>query len=289
MRRPEIAMGRDLSGAQTTLRERICMNAAAVYARASVRVRASFRESSWIVGETLFPFLAMSAFVFVYRGLHAPREYEGFVVLGGAMIAYWNNVIWGMASQFFWEKEQGQLQLYLITPVSRMSILLGMALGGIAMTTTRAAVILIGGMLLFHVSLPLSRALPAFGLFVLTLGAAYSLGMILSSLFLLWGREVWHTATLLQEPIYLFSGFYFPVSAMGVAIGIAGSILPVTLGLDGIRQVFYGPAAHGLLPLRWIPPIQIALTLVFVTLARVSLLAMENLGKREGRLTLKGD
>jgi len=265
------------------------MNAAAVFARASVRVRASFRESSWVVGETLFPFLAMSAFVLVYRGLRAPREYEGFVVLGGAMIAYWNNVIWGMASQFFWEKEQGQLQLYLISPVSRMSILLGMALGGIVMTTTRAAAILIGGMLLFHVSLPLSRALPAFGLFVLTLGAAYSLGMILSSLFLLWGREVWHTATLLQEPVYLFSGFYFPVSAMGIAIGIAGSILPVTLGLDGIRQVFYGPAAHGLLPLGWIPPIQIALTLVFVHLARVSLLAMENLGKREGRLTLKGD
>src|SRR5437867_11892315 len=106
MRSTEIAMGRDLSGAQTTLRERIRMNAAAVYARASVRVRASFRESSWIVGETLFPFLAMSAFVFVYRGLHAPREYEGFVVLGVAMIAYWNNELWGRASQFFWEKEQ---------------------------------------------------------------------------------------------------------------------------------------------------------------------------------------
>ncbi len=265
------------------------MNLAALVARASVRVRASFRERSWIIGETLFPFLAMSAFVLVYRGLKAPREYEGFVVLGGAMIAYWNNVLWGMASQFFWEKEQGQLQLYLIAPVSRMSILVGMALGGIAMTTTRAAAILIGGMLLFHVSLPLDRALPALGLFVLTLGAAYSLGMILSSLFLLWGREVWHTATLLQEPIYLVSGFYFPVSAMGIAVGIAASLLPVTLGLDGICQVFYGPAARGLIPLAWIPPIQIALTVVFFYLARVALLAMENLGKREGRLTLRGD
>jgi ABC-2 type transport system permease protein len=265
------------------------MNAAAITARASVRVKASFRERSWLVGETLFPFLTMSAFVLVYRGLNAPREYEGFVVLGGAMIAYWNNVIWGMASQFFWEREQGQLQLYLITPVSRMSILLGMALGGIVMTTTRAAAILIGGILLFHVELPLSRALPAFGLFVLTLGAAYSLGMILSSLFLLWGREVWHTATILQEPIYLFSGFYFPVSAMGVVIAIAGSLLPVTLGLDGIRQVFYGPAAHGLLPLPWIPPIQIALTAVFLYIAGVALRFMEELGKHEGRLTVRGD
>jgi len=271
------------------LRQKLGMNLAAVYARASVRVKASFRETSWVIGETIFPFLAMSAFVLVYRGLRAPREYEGFVVLGGAMIAYWNNVIWGMASQFFWEREQGQLQLYLITPVSRMSILIGMALGGIAMTTTRAVAILTGGILLYHVSFPLSRVLPALGLFVLTLGAAYSLGMILSSLFLLWGREVWHTAAILQEPVYLLSGFYFPVSAMGLVVAVAGSILPVTLGLDGIRQVFYGPAAHGLLPLPWIPPIQIALTLFFLYVARGMLAYMENLGKHEGRLTVRGD
>jgi len=264
-------------------------NLAAIYARASVRMKAAFRERSWVIGDTLFPFLAMSAFVLVYRGLRAPREYEGFVVLGGAMIAYWNNVLWGMASQFFWEKEQGQLQLYLITPVSRMSILLGMALGGIVMTTSRALTILIGGMLIFHVSFPLAKALPAFGLFLLTLGAAYSLGMILSSLFLLWGREVWHTATLLQEPIYLLSGFYFPVSAMGLVIAAGASLLPVTLGLDGIRQVFYGPAAHGLVPLRFIPPIQVALTAGFLYLAHRALRFMEELGKREGRLTLRGD
>ena len=274
---------------EDTLAARLRLNLSAVHARASVRVKASFRERSWLLGETLFPFLTMSAFVFVYRGLKAPREYEGFVVLGGAMIAYWNNVIWGMASQFFWEREQGQLQLYLITPSSRMAILLGMALGGMAMTTTRAAAILTGGIVLFHVSLPLERALPAFGLFLLTLGAAYSLGMILSSLFLLWGREVWHTATILQEPVYLLSGFYFPVSAMGAVIAIAGSLLPVTLGLDGIRQVFYGPAAHGLLPVGWIPPIQIALTLIFLFIAAITLRTMENLGKHEGRLTVRGD
>ncbi|MGH7681229.1 MAG: ABC transporter permease [Candidatus Eiseniibacteriota bacterium] len=271
-----------------TLGEIVRMNLGAIGARARVRVVASWREKSWIIGETIFPILAMSAFVLVYRGLKAPPIYEAFVVLGGAMIAYWNNVLWSMASQFFWEKEQGQLQLYLITPVSRMSILLGMALGGMAMTTTRAIVILTAGVLLFHVPLPLDRALPAFGLFLITLGAVYSLGMILSSLFLLWGREAWYTATLFQEPIYLFSGFYFPVRAMGsIAAGFA-ALLPITLGLDGIRQIFYGKAAHGLLPLAWIPPIQVALLILFLYLAQKALATMENLGKREGRLTLRG-
>jgi ABC-2 type transport system permease protein len=270
------------------LAEALRVNLGAVLARARVRVLASYRERSWIVGETIFPFLAMSAFVLAYRGLKAPPIYEAFVVLGGAMTAYWNNVLWSMASQFFWEKEQGQLQLYLIAPVSRMSILLGMALGGIAMTTSRAIVILAGGALLFGVPLPADRALPALGLFLLTLAAVYSLGMILSSLFLMWGREAWYTATLFQEPIHLLSGFYFPVRALGLVVGSVAALLPITLGLDGIRQVLYGPAAHGFVPLPWIPPIQVVLFGAFLFAAHRSLTAMENRGKREGRLTLRG-
>jgi ABC-2 type transport system permease protein len=274
--------------AGAAIAESLRINGAAILARARVRVVASWRETSWVVGETVFPFLTMSAFVLVYRGLHAPKVYEAFVVLGAAMTAYWNNVLWSMASQFFWEKEQGQLQLYLITPVSRMSILLGMALGGMAMTTTRAIVILLGGSLLFHIALPADRLLPAFGLFLLTLAAVYALGMILSSVFLLWGRSAWHTVTLFQEPVYLLSGFYFPVRFLGAAVGALAALLPITLGLDGIRQIFYGEAAHGFVPVAWIPPIEIALFALFLFLAHRALLLMENLGKREGRLTLRG-
>jgi ABC-2 type transport system permease protein len=273
---------------RAALAESLRVNAAAILARARVRVVASWRETSWVVGETVFPFLTMSAFVLVYRGLHAPKVYEAFVVLGAAMTAYWNNVLWSMASQFFWEKEQGQLQLYLITPVSRMSILLGMALGGMAMTTTRAIVILLGGMLLFGIALPADRLLPAFGLFLLTLAAVYALGMILSSVFLLWGRSAWHTVTLFQEPVYLLSGFYFPVRFLGAAVGALAALLPITLGLDGIRQIFYGKAAHGFVPVVWIAPIEVALFALFLFLAHRALLLMETLGKREGRLTLRG-
>lgn len=264
------------------------MNLGAVTARGSVRIVAAFRERSWLIGETVFPFLSMSTFVLVYRGLHAPPAFEAFAVLGGAMIAYWNNVLWSMASQFFWEKEQGQLQLYLITPVSRMSILLGMALGGMLATTTRAVVILAAGLWLFHVPFPLERVPAALALFLLTLGSLYGLGMILSSVFLLWGREAWNTVTLFQEPVYLASGFYFPVRALGTIVASVAGLIPITLGLDGIRQIFYGQAARGFLPLAWIVPIQAALLVVYLVLAHRALLTMENLGKREGRLTIRG-
>mgnify|MGYP006173674971 CR=1 FL=1 len=47
------------------------------------------------------------------------------------MTAFWMNVLWSMSSQLYWEKEQGNLSLYIMSPSSMMAILLGMAVGGI--------------------------------------------------------------------------------------------------------------------------------------------------------------
>ena len=95
-----------------------------------------FREKSWIFFEILLPFLATSAFVFVYRALQAPPQYVGFVVLGGAMTAFWLNVIWMMAQQLWWEKSQGNLELYFAAPMHIMAVLFGMAFGGFVMSST---------------------------------------------------------------------------------------------------------------------------------------------------------
>src|SRR3989442_12231475 len=95
------AMAPDAAGSGPTLGQRIRMNAAAVYARGSVRVKASFRERSWLVGETLFPFLAMSAFVLVYRGLPAPREYGGVGGLGGGVVASLKQRVLGKGGPVF--------------------------------------------------------------------------------------------------------------------------------------------------------------------------------------------
>ena len=72
----------------------------------------------------------------------APPEYIGFVVLGGAMTAFWLNVIWMMAAQLYWEKDQGNLELYFAAPMDVMSVLFGMAIGGLVMSATRAVVVL---------------------------------------------------------------------------------------------------------------------------------------------------
>ncbi len=183
-------------------------------ARAYPRVIGATRERSWLFFETVMPLLSTAAYVFFYRAINAPEEYVGLVVVGGAMTAYWLNVLWSMSSQLYWDKDAGNLSLYIAAPGSMMAILLGMAAGGLIMTTTRAAIIILGGWLLFGVDFSLAYWALLILAFAITMAALYGMGMLFASLFLLFGREAWHLSNLLQEPIYLFSGFYFPVSQL---------------------------------------------------------------------------
>ena len=182
-----------------------------VLARAYPRIIGQQREKSWIFFETFLPFLATVGYVFVYRAIQAPGDYIGFVVIGGAMTAFWLNVMWAMAAQLYWEKENGNLALFIMSPTSLMAILLGMALGGLLATTLRALVIIGLGTVLFQIPFVISDYARLFVVFILTMAALYGLGMLLSSLFLLWGREAWQVSNTLQEPVYFLSGFYFPV------------------------------------------------------------------------------
>lgn len=261
-----------------------------VRGRAYPRIIGLQRERSWFFFDVFLPLLSVAAYVYIYRAIEAPTEFIGFVVLGGAMTAYWMNIMWNMASQFYWEKETGNLELYIIAPTSRMAILLGMAIGGIVATTVRASVVILVGLLVFRVPMTVTNVPVFVGIFVTTMVALYGLGMLLSSLFLLFGREAWHMSELLREPVFLVSGFYFPVRALGFAIAAAASIVPITLGLDAMRQLMFPEMlAH----LRFLSP-QTELTLLavsavlFVTLAQRSLAFLEGYARREGRLTLRG-
>jgi ABC-2 type transport system permease protein len=257
-----------------------------VIARAYPRVVGQQREKSWIFFDIFLPMLAVSAYVFVYRAIHAPEEYIGFVVVGGAMTAFWSNIMWSMSMQLYWEKEQGNLALYIMAPNSMMAILLGMALGGMLATFLRAIAIILLGSLLFQVQYAVGNFLQLVGVFFAAMTALYGLGMITASLFLLLSREADHLVQLAQEPVYLVSGFYFPIRSFNFWIAAAASIIPLTLGLDAMRQlVFPSGALLGFLNVNVELSVLLILCVIFLFGARALLGHMERLAIREGRLT----
>jgi ABC-2 type transport system permease protein len=263
-------------------------NLRAIVGRAYPRIIGLTREPSWLFFEIVLPFLAVSAFVFVSRALEAPEEYIGFVVLGGAVTAFWLNVVWMMAAQFYWEKDQGNLELYFTAPMHLMSILAGMAIGGLVLTSSRALAVIGIGSLLYGVTYDVQEPFALAGVFLLTMIPLYGMGMLFASLFLLWGREAYHLAELLQEPIYFLGGVNFPLRAIGAVAGVVIATLPLGVGLDAMRQLaFAGSGVQGVLPVGAEIGILVAMGVVFLVAARLALGYLEQLARREGRLTLR--
>jgi len=153
-------------------------------------------------------------------------------------------------------------------------------------TLIRAAAVVILGSLLFHVTYTIQNGLLLAVVFILSMVALYGLGMMTASAFLLFGREAWHIANLAQEPVFLVSGFYFPLKFLPFWVSAAASIIPLTLGLDAMRQlVFASGATLGFLDVKLEAIILAVLSVVFIVGAKLLLGYTERLAIREGRIT----
>ena len=320
----DVATSRARAARRSDLGYKLRLNLRSVYGRAYPRVVGANREPSWIFFEVFLPLLGVAAYVFIYQAFynaqvaliqagqcgsvacaspadqlahlqaaaHNLNALVGTVVLGGTMVAFWLNVLWSMASQLYWEKEIGNLQIYMMAPMSRMALLAGMAVGGMFMTSVRAISTLVAGILVFGVVFQIADAWLLLAVFFVTLLALYGMGMMFASLYLLWGREAWNLSSLLEEPIFFSSGMYFPaggflmVQPWGPAVAVAGSLVPAMLGLDALRQLTLpGTSLPIVLPPDTELELLLVLALAFLILARFALAHLETLAKREGKLT----
>ncbi|MDQ3930000.1 MAG: ABC transporter permease [Chloroflexota bacterium] len=263
----------------------------AAFGRGYPRVVGAQRELSWLFFDIVIPLITMSASVFLYKALQADPAYIGFVVLGAALATYWLNVLWMMASQLYWDKQAGLLEIYIMSPASMMAILLGMGVGGLYMSTLRAGSIAIMGTLLFNVQMDGSQWGAAALVFFITMVALYGLGMVLSSVFLKWGREAWQVSLALQEPVFFMSGMNFPLNQLFNSVQalttVVSAIIPVGLGLDALRQLLFPGKIEGVLPWGLELGALAVMGVIFVTVAYLMLKRMEWLAKVEARLSLR--
>jgi ABC-2 type transport system permease protein len=268
------------------MRDTLKLFVQAASARAYPRAVWMFRNRTWLFQETLLPVLSVSAFAYSYQAMGAPSEYVGYVILGAAMTTFWLNVLWAMGAHLYWERDSGNLGLYIMSPAPMMAILAGMALGGMTTTTVRAAAIVAAGVLIFQVPFNPTSWWLLIAVFLITLLALYGLGMMFASLFLLWGREAWHTVNLLQEPVYLLTGMNFPLkNVFPVAVAGIALVIPLAAGMDAMRQILF--RADGVIAVGYEVALLAGLAVVFLTFAKRSLDYLERKSREEGRLTVR--
>ncbi|MBZ0274084.1 ABC transporter permease [bacterium] len=260
----------------------------AMKARAYVRIVGANREISWVATEILLPMLAVTAYILLYRSLGMPKMMEGIIITGAAMIPMWLVVLWAMAMQFYWEKEMGNLDIYLSSPAHPIALLLGMAIGGLFMGGLRSILIIILGIVLFKVEMNVTNW-PAFtAIAVVTLAALFAMGMAAASVYFVTGRKGIKINIVLMEPVFMLTGTYFPLKNLGFVISVVASLLPISIGLDALRQLCV-PGYPLMSFLTWrIELAALCVMFVVFSFASVQFLArMEAKGRRDGTLSEK--
>lgn len=259
----------------------------AMYARAWVRIMSVLGEPLWVAVNIGFPLLSSFAMALLYRSTGLSSG-VGFAILGGIMISFWGNVLWSMASQFSWDKQIGLLEVYLTSPAPISSILVGMSVGGIVNTAPSAIIVAVAGYLFF--SPQINPSWPALIItFTLTLAALYSLGMLLSTLYLIYGREAESINEALHEPVSMLSGVYFPSigssSPFPMIIQAISLIIPLTIGMDALRkELFYSEGIGSILP-HIVALALMAISLLYLSSRMMSML--EEKARRDGTLTVR--
>ena len=256
--------------------------------RAVVRIWSQFGEPVWVLVNVGFPIFTSMALALLYQS-SGVSGYTGFAILGGVMVSFWGNVLWSMASQFNWDKQEGLFEIYLTSPAPLSAILIGMSVGGIVGTAPSAVAVSVIGWLLFHPAIVVSSWVAVALTFVLTLASLYSMGMLLSSLYLAFGREAESLNDALQEPVSMLSGVYFPsigtLSQFPFALQVAASLIPLTIGMDSLRRTLF--FSQGLSSVWLELAILAAMAVVLFFASSAALKALENKGRRDGTITIR--
>jgi ABC-2 type transport system permease protein len=206
---------------------------------------------------------------------------EIFLLVGFVGYSFFSNLI-ESAWRFTDERYQGTLEMILLTPVSRFSIILGNALSSLFESVWLVAVLFIGVLVMYPGKLVINIPLFLYGMILLVVSSV-AWGTLLNSFFLI-TRDAGIVFVVLQEPTSFFSGVRFPVSLFSNWIRLLSYLIPLTYCLTILRSA----VAESLSPIQlvWYTVALGALVVLMFYLSRRILIIAENHAKTDGSLTL---
>jgi ABC-2 type transport system permease protein len=185
-----------------------------------------------------------------------------------------------------WERWEGTIEYTFMSPVPRLTHLLGMCVA----TLVRALAFSIGilAAVTLFVPVDLSRANAVSALVLLAVGALafVGLGIASASFPLMWTEKGLQMAYIVQAVVLLVSGVYYPVSVLPGWMQVLSTISPATYVIRGMRAALMdGADLTTLWPEVW-PALVVGVLSIPIGLRLF--VAVERYAKRTGRLKRSG-
>lgn len=163
-----------------------------------------------------------------------PNYFE-FVAPGIIAMIVMTAVLTGLAASISREKEQGTLDGILISPISRLAIILGKALSQALRGLIQGGIVLLLAWLLFGVTIQ-GNLLLVLLILILGIFSFVGLGILVSAM-----AAEQETATQLlfmfQFPMLFLSGTFFPILMMPNFMQQISKVIPLTYAITALRKV----------------------------------------------------
>jgi len=175
------------------------------------------------------------------------------------------------AISIVWDREFGFMKEMLVAPISRLSIVIGKAISGTAISVAQAVIILVLIPFL-GITITFSQFIEVVAVAILVSFCITSIGILIASrLTSLDGFNI--LMNFLVMPMFFLSGAMYPVTSMPPALRQLTHINPLTYGIDAFKHVLLrgsepplGPEFSITLDLF----VMLAVSIVMLTLAALS-------------------
>jgi len=249
------------------------MNLDAVYILWLREIKRFMRSKSRIIGSLAFPSLILIIIgsglnpVFTMGGL----KYSEFLAPGMiGMVLLFSSISFGI--MIIWDRQFGFLKEILVAPISRTSIILGKALGGVTTSMVQALLFLV-------VCFALGIQFPGFLklILLLTVMVLISVGFVLLGIAFSSRMKDFHGFSLIMNfvvmPVFFLSGAFFPLDRLPGWLKWLVYVDPLTYGVDALRFCLVNTAVFPI----WISLCALALFGVITTLCGALLFSTSQL------------
>ncbi|KXA99572.1 multidrug ABC transporter permease [candidate division MSBL1 archaeon SCGC-AAA259M10] len=209
--------------------------------------RAVREVSELIGGEGKSPIAIVEPYRIETKGVvEGETSYFDFVAPGIMAMVVMMAVMTGLPRAISYEKDKGTLDGFLVSPISRMSIIAGKVFAQTTRGLIQGAIILLLAMILFGVTIHCSVAM-VFLLLFLGVFSFIGLGIVLTTT-----AEDEQTAMMimmtLMFPMMFLSGVFFPLEQMPGFMQFIAKFLPLTYAAEALRKaMIFGTGLGGML------------------------------------------
>jgi ABC-2 type transport system permease protein len=218
-------------------------NVQAIYVMWLREMKKYLRARSRVLGSLGMPFfilIFMGTGFKSFRSPHLPEtvDYLNYVAPGIlAIVLQFGSMFSGIA--ILWDRQFGFLKEIMVTPVSRVSIVLGRTLGGVTTAVFQGA--LFFSLALFTgLKIPSVTGLLLGLIFMILIASVFvNLGLTIASMM----RDMQGFSLIMNfimVPIFLLSGALFPLEELPYWVQLFSYVNPLWYGVDGLRYTLIG-------------------------------------------------